>query len=173
MLDSLLLTSLSVLRDEFGSVPEGAALLTIDVGLAGLGGVLSLSVRHAEQVIRVDSAVGATVARNRRLNGLALRGLLHVEEDPLGVLAALSGLASGLGVTLVGEEFLLVGLELALLDHAPVIQDESLRGTSSWGNTFLGRDHHSQPSQTVPSTSTPSHLLHRDTDQGPHHIWFE
>lgn len=29
-----------------------------------------------------------------------------------------------------------------LLDHAPVVQDQSLRGTSSWGNSFLGQDHH-------------------------------
>ena len=34
------------------------------------------------------------------------------------------------------------GREQELLKHAPVIQDESLRGTSSWGNVFLGRDHH-------------------------------
>ena len=36
------------------------------------------------------------------------------------------------------------GSEQALLDHVPVIQDESLRGTSSWGNLYLGRDHHSK-----------------------------
>ncbi|MEO6002955.1 MAG: methylenetetrahydrofolate reductase C-terminal domain-containing protein [Opitutus sp.] len=28
-----------------------------------------------------------------------------------------------------------------LLDHTPVVQDQSLRGTSSWANTWLGRDH--------------------------------
>jgi methylenetetrahydrofolate reductase (NADPH) len=28
-----------------------------------------------------------------------------------------------------------------LLDHAPVIQDQRLRGTSSWANTWLRRDH--------------------------------
>ena len=28
-----------------------------------------------------------------------------------------------------------------LLAHTPVIQDQSLRGTSSWANTWLGRDH--------------------------------
>jgi methylenetetrahydrofolate reductase (NADPH) len=33
------------------------------------------------------------------------------------------------------------GHELQMLDHAPVIQDHSLRGTSSWANTFLGQDH--------------------------------
>jgi hypothetical protein len=32
--------------------------------------------------------------------------------------------------------------ERELLGHVPVIQDEMLRGTSSWGNTFLGKDHH-------------------------------
>lgn len=35
----------------------------------------------------------------------------------------------------------LEGRELQLLDHAPVIQDQSLRGTSSWANAVLGRDH--------------------------------
>ena len=34
------------------------------------------------------------------------------------------------------------GRELHLLDHAPVVQDQSLRGTSAWGNTFRGVDHH-------------------------------
>jgi hypothetical protein len=33
------------------------------------------------------------------------------------------------------------GRERELLVHAPVIQDESLRGTSSWANALLGRDH--------------------------------
>jgi methylenetetrahydrofolate reductase (NADPH) len=33
------------------------------------------------------------------------------------------------------------GCEQDLLAHAPVIQDESLRGTSSWANALLGRDH--------------------------------
>jgi methylenetetrahydrofolate reductase (NADPH) len=33
------------------------------------------------------------------------------------------------------------GCEQDLLAHSPVIQDETLRGTSSWGNAFLGRDH--------------------------------
>jgi methylenetetrahydrofolate reductase (NADPH) len=33
------------------------------------------------------------------------------------------------------------GTEQDLLAHAPVIQDESLRGTSSWANALLGRDH--------------------------------
>lgn len=33
------------------------------------------------------------------------------------------------------------GREEQLLAHAPVIQNQSLRGTSSWANTWLGRDH--------------------------------
>jgi methylenetetrahydrofolate reductase (NADH) len=33
------------------------------------------------------------------------------------------------------------GREQDLLGHAPVIQDESLRGTSSWANALLGKDH--------------------------------
>ena len=33
------------------------------------------------------------------------------------------------------------GKENTLLDHAPVVQDQSLRGTSSWANHWLQRDH--------------------------------
>ncbi len=33
------------------------------------------------------------------------------------------------------------GTELALLNHAPVVQDQGLRGTSAWANLWLGRDH--------------------------------
>ena len=33
------------------------------------------------------------------------------------------------------------GREDQLLAHAPVVQDQSLRGTSSWANFWLGRDH--------------------------------
>ena len=33
------------------------------------------------------------------------------------------------------------GEELAMLDRPPVIQDNRLRRTSAWANTFLGRDH--------------------------------
>lgn len=33
------------------------------------------------------------------------------------------------------------GREEELLAHAPVIQNQHLRGTSSWANTWLGRDH--------------------------------
>ena len=33
------------------------------------------------------------------------------------------------------------GAEAALLRHAPVVQNQALRGTSSWANNWLGRDH--------------------------------
>ena len=33
------------------------------------------------------------------------------------------------------------GQELSLLQHAPVVQNQALRGTSSWANNWLGRDH--------------------------------
>jgi methylenetetrahydrofolate reductase (NADPH) len=31
-----------------------------------------------------------------------------------------------------------------LLDHAPVVQNQGLRGTSSWANFWLGKDHTSK-----------------------------
>ncbi len=34
------------------------------------------------------------------------------------------------------------GEELSMLDRPPVIQDNALRRTSAWANTFLGRDHY-------------------------------
>ena len=37
------------------------------------------------------------------------------------------------------------GREDQLVAHAPVVQDQSLRGTSSWANHWLGRDHVHQP----------------------------
>ncbi len=41
------------------------------------------------------------------------------------------------------------GREEQLVAHAPVVQDQSLRGTSSWANTWLGRDHLSKPQPAV------------------------
>jgi methylenetetrahydrofolate reductase (NADPH) len=41
------------------------------------------------------------------------------------------------------------GNEQHMLDHAPVIQDQSLRGTSSWANAFLCRDHTATSDQIV------------------------
>ncbi|MCC5833451.1 MAG: methylenetetrahydrofolate reductase C-terminal domain-containing protein [Opitutales bacterium] len=37
------------------------------------------------------------------------------------------------------------GREQELLNHAPVIQNQSLRGSSSWANTWLDRDHLANP----------------------------
>lgn len=41
-----------------------------------------------------------------------------------------------------------------LLSHAPVLQDQALRGTSSWANTWHHRDHLSRPVQ-VPQAQVP------------------
>ena len=41
------------------------------------------------------------------------------------------------------------GRQRDLLQHAPVIQDETLRGTSSWSNLFLGSDHHGKKSSSA------------------------
>lgn len=38
-----------------------------------------------------------------------------------------------------------------LLAHAPVIQNQQLRGTSSWANTWLGRDHLAHPFPSAPA----------------------
>ena len=37
------------------------------------------------------------------------------------------------------------GREDRLVAHAPFVQDQSLRGTSSWANNWLGRDHVHKP----------------------------
>lgn len=46
------------------------------------------------------------------------------------------------------------GCAEALLAHAPVLQDQDLRGTSSWANTWQGRDHLTRRI-TVPPAQTP------------------
>jgi methylenetetrahydrofolate reductase (NADPH) len=54
------------------------------------------------------------------------------------------------------------GCEQNLLAHAPVIQDETLRGTSSWANALLGRDHtskRSDPLQTCGASPAPEPRL--------------
>lgn len=60
------------------------------------------------------------------------------------------------------------GREQQMLEHDPVIQDESLRGTSSWANAFLGRDHAArrpllQQQPQPPSPSETSGLVHHST----------
>jgi len=37
------------------------------------------------------------------------------------------------------------GKETSLLQHAPAVQNQALRGTSSWANNWLGRDHTARP----------------------------
>ena len=61
--------------------------------------------------------------------------------------------------------------ELELLDHAPVVQDQGLRGTSSWANFWLERDHtarcrksratsnENQAAPEKPTTTAPSPVL--------------
>ncbi len=52
------------------------------------------------------------------------------------------------------------GREQNLLDHSPVIQDESLRGTSSWANALFGRDHTTKsPDKTAPAGEHPGDLV--------------
>jgi methylenetetrahydrofolate reductase (NADPH) len=43
------------------------------------------------------------------------------------------------------------GREEELLSHVPVVQNQSLRGTSSWANTWLGRDHLAQRPPVSPA----------------------
>jgi methylenetetrahydrofolate reductase (NADPH) len=45
------------------------------------------------------------------------------------------------------------GREKTLLDHAPVIQNQGLRGTSAWANDWLGRDHTAKRKATKNATS--------------------
>ena len=46
------------------------------------------------------------------------------------------------------------GTSEQLLDHAPIIQNQGLRGTSSWANFWLGKDHTAKASQaTTPNDS--------------------
>ena len=42
------------------------------------------------------------------------------------------------------------GREEHLLDHAPVVQNQGLRGTSSWANFWLGRDHTARAATPTP-----------------------
>ncbi|MHB8892721.1 MAG: methylenetetrahydrofolate reductase C-terminal domain-containing protein [Candidatus Limnocylindrales bacterium] len=51
------------------------------------------------------------------------------------------------------------GEERTMLDRAPVIQDNTLRRTSAWGNTFLGRDHFATGSKAALSATAPAPAL--------------
>jgi hypothetical protein len=39
------------------------------------------------------------------------------------------------------------GRQETLLDHAPVVQNQGLRGTSAWANNWLGKDHVAHPNR--------------------------
>jgi methylenetetrahydrofolate reductase (NADPH) len=54
-----------------------------------------------------------------------------------------------------------------LLAHAPVVQNQALRGTSSWANTWLGRDHRSQPLLTHSSLPANSPAVTPPTASNP------
>ena len=47
------------------------------------------------------------------------------------------------------------GTAEALLAHAPVVQNQGLRGTSSWANNWLGRDHAARPSARATEGDAP------------------
>jgi methylenetetrahydrofolate reductase (NADPH) len=47
------------------------------------------------------------------------------------------------------------GEELAMLERAPVVQDNELRRTSAWANTFLGRDHYGSGTLSVVAEPAP------------------
>jgi methylenetetrahydrofolate reductase (NADPH) len=49
------------------------------------------------------------------------------------------------------------GEERHLLDREPVLQDNALRGSSAWANTFLGRDHYAHGRTTEPPTDRMGH----------------
>ena len=43
-----------------------------------------------------------------------------------------------------------------LLAHTPVVQDQSLRGTASWANNLLARDHLTRPAPAAPPSVVPA-----------------
>ncbi len=48
------------------------------------------------------------------------------------------------------------GREQELLAHAPVVQNQGLRGTSSWANFWLGRDHAARPATAAGGGDQPA-----------------
>ncbi len=48
------------------------------------------------------------------------------------------------------------GKEQNLLNHAPVIQNQGLRGTSAWANFWLGRDHAAKRARVTQATHEPA-----------------
>jgi hypothetical protein len=48
------------------------------------------------------------------------------------------------------------GEERAMLERPVVVQDNNLRRTSAWGNTFLGRDHYARRAATEAVLAAPA-----------------
>ncbi len=48
------------------------------------------------------------------------------------------------------------GAEEQLLAHAPVVQNQALRGTSAWANFWLQRDHTAHPARPAPTPPSPA-----------------
>jgi methylenetetrahydrofolate reductase (NADPH) len=62
------------------------------------------------------------------------------------------------------------GKENHLLDHAPVVQNQGLRGTSAWANFWLGRDHTRKNEVTArPSVATEGSTAAKDTSSSESH----
>ncbi len=60
------------------------------------------------------------------------------------------------------------GSEQHLLDHAPVVQNQGLRGTSAWANLWLGRDHSAgHPDAAVKSSEDASNRAAAPESGGP------
>ncbi len=53
------------------------------------------------------------------------------------------------------------GREKTLLDHAPVVQNQGLRGTSAWANLWLGRDHTSKREAATAKHDSPQPELQK------------
>lgn len=55
------------------------------------------------------------------------------------------------------------GVEKDLLKHAPVIQNQGLRGTSAWANNWLGRDHLGKKANELAKPSSPAATVEAET----------
>lgn len=62
------------------------------------------------------------------------------------------------------------GREGDLLAHTPVVQDQSLRGTSSWANHWLGRDHAAKSAPPPPPDSESAVASSLTPEKIPKHV---
>lgn len=103
-----------VSRLELRCLLQGVSFFTLDAVLALASSAAGLSVGHAENVVSLDAAVSATVARNRiaQLKSLG-HVLVHAVEDIVGLNIGLSRRLAGHGILFAGaEELLAVGFKL-------------------------------------------------------------